>query len=78
VAATGQRRGVEGDPIAIRTPLIDRSKSEIVRLGVEHGAPLQLTWSCYRGGDRPCGTCDACVLRARGFADAGVADPAPA
>ncbi len=39
---------------------------------MEHGAPLQLTWSCYRGGDRPCGTCDACVLRARGFAAAGL------
>jgi 7-cyano-7-deazaguanine synthase len=78
VAATGQRRGVEGDPIAIRTPLIDRTKSEIVHLGVAHGAPLGLTWSCYRGGDHPCGTCDACVLRAAGFAAAGLDDPAPA
>ena len=76
VAATGQKRGVEGDPIAIRTPLIDSTKSEIVRLGVELGAPLALTWSCYQGGDVPCGTCDACVLRARGFAEAGIADPA--
>jgi len=76
VAATGQRRGVEGDPIAIRTPLIGCSKEEIVRLAVDRGAPLQLTWSCYRGGDRPCGTCDACVLRARGFAAAGIDDPA--
>ena len=76
VAATGQRRGVEGDPIAIRTPLIGCSKEEIVRLGTDRGAPLQLTWSCYRGGDRPCGTCDACVLRARGFAAAGIDDPA--
>ena len=76
VAATGQRRGVEGDPIDIRTPLISLSKSDIVRLGVTSGAPLHLTWSCYRGGDAPCGTCDACVLRARGFAEAGAADPA--
>ena len=76
VAATGQRRGVDGDPIAIRTPLIACTKEEIVRLGVGLGAPLQLTWSCYRGGDRPCGTCDACELRARGFAAAGVDDPA--
>jgi len=76
VAATGQRRGVEGDPIAIRTPLIGCSKEEIVRLGTDRGAPLQLTWSCYRGGDRPCGACDACVLRARGFAAAGIEDPA--
>ena len=78
VAATGQKRGVEGDPIALRTPLIDRTKEEIVRLGVDLGAPLHLTWSCYRGGERPCRACDACVLRARGFAAAGIDDPAPA
>ncbi len=76
VAATGQKRGVEGDPIAIRTPLIECTKSEIIRIGLRLDAPLALTWSCYRGGDGPCGTCDACVLRARGFADAGVDDPA--
>ncbi len=76
VAATGQKRGVEGDPIAIRTPLIETTKAEIVELGVELGAPLGLTWSCYQGGDTPCGQCDACVLRARGFAEAGVDDPA--
>lgn len=76
VAATGQKRGVEGDPIALRTPLIECTKAQIVRLGVEHDAPLHLTWSCYRGGEHPCGTCDACVLRSAGFADAGIADPA--
>jgi 7-cyano-7-deazaguanine synthase len=76
VAATGQRRGVDGDPIDLRTPLISSTKEDIVRLGVDGGAPLHLTWSCYRGGDRPCGACDACELRARGFAGAGVADPA--
>jgi 7-cyano-7-deazaguanine synthase len=76
VAATGQKRGVEGDPIDIRTPLIQSTKAEIVRLGVEFDAPLGLTWSCYEGGPRPCGVCDACVLRARGFAGAGVDDPA--
>ncbi len=76
VAATGQKRGVEGDPIAIRTPLIECTKSEIISIGLRLGAPLGMTWSCYRGGDVPCGTCDACMLRARGFADAGVDDPA--
>jgi 7-cyano-7-deazaguanine synthase len=76
VAATGQKRGVEGNPIAIRTPLIETTKAGIVELGVELGAPLSLTWSCYQGGDTPCGECDACILRARGFAEAGVADPA--
>jgi 7-cyano-7-deazaguanine synthase len=76
VAATGQKRGVEGHPIAIRTPLIESTKSEIVRLGLDLDAPLHLTWSCYLGGLRPCGACDACVLRARGFAQAGADDPA--
>jgi 7-cyano-7-deazaguanine synthase len=76
VARTGQKRGVEGNPVELRTPLIGSTKEAIVRLGVAHDAPLQLTWSCYLGGDRPCGTCDACDLRARGFAAAGVADPA--
>jgi 7-cyano-7-deazaguanine synthase len=76
VAATGQKRGVEGNPIEIRTPLIDATKAEIVRLGIETEAPIQLTWSCYQGGETPCGICDACLLRAQGFAEAGVADPA--
>ena len=76
VAGTGQKRGVEGDPIGIRTPLINRTKADIVRLGLDLDAPLALTWSCYQGGDRPCGTCDACRLRAQGFEEAGVADPA--
>lgn len=76
VAATGQKRGVEGNPIEIRTPLIEWTKADIVRLGIERHAPLQLTWSCYEGGDRPCGVCDACLLRARGFSEAGVDDPA--
>lgn len=70
------KRGVEGDPVAIRTPLLHLSKADIVRLGRRHDAPLELTWSCYRGGATPCGTCDACVLRARGFAEAGAPDPA--
>ena len=76
VAATGQKRGVEGNPIEILTPLIDATKADIVRLGIETEAPLRLTWSCYQGGETPCGICDACLLRARGFAEAGVADPA--
>ena len=76
VAATGQKRGVEGDPIRISAPLIKLTKAEIVRLGRELDAPLALTWSCYQGGARPCGQCDACLLRARGFAEAGVDDPA--
>jgi 7-cyano-7-deazaguanine synthase len=75
-AALALKRGVEGRPVEVRTPLVDLSKAQIVRLGVDLGAPLQLTWSCYRGGQRPCGTCDSCVLRSKGFAEAGVVDPA--
>jgi 7-cyano-7-deazaguanine synthase len=70
------KRGVEGRPVDVRTPLIELSKAEIVRLGMERGAPLHLTWSCYRGGTEPCGTCDSCALREKGFSEAGVDDPA--
>lgn len=77
-AALALKRGVEGDPVTIRTPLLDLSKADIVRLGIEVSAPLDLTWSCYRGGVRPCRTCDSCVLRAKGFAEAGIPDPARA
>ena len=76
VALLGQKRGVEGRPVEIVTPLVESTKAGIVRTGLELGAPLQLTWSCYQGGDQPCGECDACVLRARGFDEAGVPDPA--
>ena len=75
-AALALKRGVEGRPVDVRTPLIDMTKADIVRLGVEVGAPLEYTWSCYLGFERPCGECDACRLRAKGFAEAGVADPA--
>lgn len=75
-AAFGTRSGAGGRPIKILTPLIKLSKAGIARLGVRLGAPLELTWSCYGGGKRPCGRCDSCKLRARGFAQAGLADPA--
>jgi 7-cyano-7-deazaguanine synthase len=75
-AALATKRGVEGRPVAVLTPLVDLTKAGIVRLGLNIGAPLGLTWSCYRGDQHPCGTCDSCVLRAKGFAEAGVADPA--
>lgn len=65
-----------GVPLVIETPLIDKTKAGIVRLAVDLGAPLAETWSCYRGGERPCGRCDSCRLRAKGFAEAGVTDPA--
>ena len=61
--------------ISIETPLIEMTKKEIVLKGVEMGAPLELTWSCYQDEPTPCGICDSCVLRARGFRAAGVQDP---
>jgi len=66
----------EGD-IEIETPLIAMRKAEIVRLGLELGAPFDLTWSCYGREDRACGVCDSCVLRLRAFEAAGVQDPIP-
>lgn len=61
--------------IEIRTPIIELSKAEIVKKGIELNAPLHLTWSCYRSEDLACGTCDSCALRLRGFEQAGVNDP---
>jgi 7-cyano-7-deazaguanine synthase len=63
--------------IAIKTPVIALKKSEIVLRGKELGAPLELTWSCYREGDKACGDCDSCALRLRAFRQAGCADPLP-
>ena len=61
--------------IEIRTPIIELSKAEIVKEGIELNAPLYLTWSCYRSEELACGTCDSCALRLRGFEKAGVCDP---
>jgi len=61
--------------IEIRTPIIHLSKAEIVKKGFELGAPLELSWSCYRENDLACGTCDSCALRLRGFDAAGITDP---
>lgn len=69
------RQGTREGKIEIVTPLIALSKSEIVKLGLELNAPLDLTWSCYSREDRACGVCESCVLRMRAFADAGVYDP---
>ncbi len=61
--------------IEVVTPLIDMKKYEIVKKGIELNAPLHLTWSCYQDNDIACGICDSCVLRLRGFKNAGVKDP---
>ncbi|MEK6975196.1 MAG: 7-cyano-7-deazaguanine synthase QueC [Candidatus Thermoplasmatota archaeon] len=75
MANLATKAGVEGKPLRILAPLVDLSKADIVRLGMRLKAPLELTWSCYRGGARACGTCESCVLRRKGFEAAGVVDP---
>ncbi|MCX5796939.1 MAG: 7-cyano-7-deazaguanine synthase QueC [Elusimicrobia bacterium] len=75
-ARLGTRRGAEGKRLALLAPLQRLDKAGIVRLARRLKVPLELTWSCYAGGQRPCGRCDSCKLRARGFAAAGVKDPA--
>jgi len=69
--------GTKEGTIEIVTPLIALRKQEIVRLGLELGAPFHLTWSCYSREDRACGACDSCVLRLRAFREAGATDPIP-
>jgi 7-cyano-7-deazaguanine synthase len=71
------KAGTKEGNIEIVTPLIAMRKAEIVHLGLELNAPLDLTWSCYSHEDRACGVCDSCVLRLRAFAAAGVQDPIP-
>ncbi len=76
VIRQGTKAGVEGRPIRIETPLIRMTKSRIIRIGMGLGVPYHLTWSCYAGACRPCGRCDSCLLRAKGFRQAGAPDPA--
>jgi 7-cyano-7-deazaguanine synthase len=61
--------------IKILAPLLNKSKSQIIGLGRELGVLFNLTWSCYRAGKRPCGKCDSCYYRAKGFKEAGLVDP---
>ena len=77
MANLATRRGVNGEPIKIETPLIDLTKAQIIQKGIELGIDYSKTLSCYQADDmgRACGHCDSCRLRALGFADAGVADP---
>ena len=75
MAAKGTKRGVEGDPIDIRYPLIDLTKGKIVEKADELGVPLGKTWSCYKGKEKACGICDSCKLRLKGFKEAGLEDP---
>jgi len=68
----GTEYGIE---MRIETPLLRLGKKEIVELGTRLKAPLEWTWSCYEGGEVPCGKCDSCLLRAKGFRESGIEDP---
>lgn len=61
--------------VRLEAPLINKTKAEIVKIGMSLGVPYNLTWSCYKGGTRPCGKCDSCRLRMKGFRTAGTRDP---
>ncbi len=74
VLRIGTKQGLE-NRLNLEFPLVEKSKSDIIRLARSLGVPLQHTWSCYEGRRRPCGKCDSCVLRAKGFKEAGIKDP---
>ncbi len=65
-----------GHKLNIEAPFISKNKADIVKMGLELGVPYELTWSCYEGGDKPCGTCGTCIDRAAAFAANGIPDPA--
>ena len=73
--AKGSKTGVEGKMVRVHTPLVRKTKAQIIKMGLKLKVPYHLTWSCYQGGRKPCGKCDSCLLRARGFDAAGVKDP---
>ena len=79
MAALATRAGVEGRPLRVLTPLLELSKADIIRRGLALGVDYGLTLSCYdpRPDGRPCGHCDSCRLRAKGFSEAGAVDPVP-
>ena len=73
----GTVMGAEGGkPIKIQAPFVNKTKAEEIKIGMDLGVDFGLTWSCYRGGEKPCGTCDSCLLRAKAFAEAGFEDAA--
>ncbi|MGH1486368.1 MAG: 7-cyano-7-deazaguanine synthase QueC [Cellvibrionaceae bacterium] len=77
MANLATKAGVEGDPLTIQTPLIDLTKADIIRKGIELGVDYSLTISCYQANQQgeACGRCDSCRLRKQGFTEAGVPDP---
>jgi 7-cyano-7-deazaguanine synthase len=72
---TGTRTGSENRAIDIVTPIINMTKRRIVEEGLKLEVPFEETWSCYAGGEMPCGKCESCTFRAKAFEEAGVVDP---
>lgn len=75
VISKGTRKGIERNAIKIEAPFINNSKAEIIKAAIDLNVPLEYTWSCYKGGRRPCGRCGSCSIRSKGFKEAGVKDP---
>ncbi len=77
MAALGMKTGVQGRPVKLHAPLVEMTKADIIREGLRLNIDYSLTSSCYEPDEhgKPCGRCDSCVLRAKGFAEAGVPDP---
>ncbi len=73
-ASLGTKTGAEGNAIKIKYPLVNMTKAEIIKRGFELKVPYKFTWSCYKGGAKACGVCDSCILRLKGFEEAGYSD----
>jgi 7-cyano-7-deazaguanine synthase len=75
MANIANKRGIEGKPIKIIAPLLNMTKAQIIKEGIELKVPFENTWSCYVGEKKACGRCDSCLLRLKGFKEAGIKDP---
>jgi len=75
LANIATKKSIENEKIIIETPLLYLSKSEIIKKGYNLKVPFKKTWSCYKGNSNPCGICDSCLLRLKGFKDANLKDP---
>lgn len=75
VIKQGTKAGSEGRRISVETPLLNKTKKDIISEGSRLRVPYKYTWSCYEGKAYPCGVCDSCIIRKKGFEDAGIKDP---